>query len=181
MNTKNSIVIAMCVGCWISLASECRAGLIQTFQADNTTGFSLAGNTYTRTLTGLVADGVTFDATLTIQGFSPDFTDSNLNAGSSGVGVNGESGMLVNDGEQVRFTLAVANEIGGTVTFDGFTEVDYNNFGAADSGVLSLDIWRLQQGTTSLRPRQAEMSLIFPQRHRSPSPQLLHWAVIPER
>ena len=109
-----------------------QADLIQLFSTDDSdvATFSLAGDTYTRSLTGLVADGVSFDAELTVVG------SDDVNVLSTGIGVGGD---LVDPGESLRFTLAISNFAGGVVAFDGFTEVDFNSFGNTDFATLSID------------------------------------------
>ena len=136
MNLRTFIIIAFCFCSY----SECRADLIQEFKTD-TTGGTATGNSYTHTLFGLIADGVTFDATITVLGFDPTNVAANLDLGGTGLGVDqgGSDSALVSNGEKLQFSMAINNESGRTVTFNGFTEVDYNNFGASDSGVLSID------------------------------------------
>jgi hypothetical protein len=46
---------------------------------------------------------------------------------------------LVSNGEFLTFSMAISNQVGGTVTFSGFTEIDFNFFTGSDSGVLSID------------------------------------------
>ena len=124
----------------VVLAPQCSAGLAFTFSTDNTAGFSLTGNTYTRTETGLVADGVTFDATLTVLGFDATDAASDLNLASTGVGVTGNSSNLVNAGEYLQFSIAISNvDAGATVVFDGFDQIDFNSFEDGDDAVLSID------------------------------------------
>ncbi len=120
-------------------AAISNADVVQVFETDSTAGFAAAGNSYSRALNGLVADGVTFDATLTITGFDSGLAAQDVNVASTGVGVEGIGSDLVNDGERMNFMMLVSNEIGGTVTFNGFTEIDFNFLSTPDSAVLSLD------------------------------------------
>jgi hypothetical protein len=125
---------------FLVLAPQCSAGLAFTFDTDNTAGFSLTGNTYTRLETGLVADGVTFDATLTVLGFDAAGAPSDLNLVSTGVGVTGNGSNLVNGGEYLQFTVAISNvDPGAGVVFDGFDQIDFNSFENGDEAVLSID------------------------------------------
>ena len=122
---------------------QASGALVQLFDTDDTTGYTVSGNTYTRTLTGLVADGVTFNATLTLKGFdnaSPTPGEADLVVAGNGTGVQSDLSALVSNGERLGFTMAISGESGGTVAFDGFTEVDYTNFASGESGVLSVDI-----------------------------------------
>lgn len=121
-----------------TVSSFAQAGLVQTFQIDTGNGM-FTGNTFTSTLTGLVADGVTFDATITVVG------SGDLNQGTGGLGVETDSSDLVSNGEYLQFSMALSNFSGGTVVFNGFQEVDFNNFGATDAGFLSVD----NSGTTT--------------------------------
>jgi hypothetical protein len=122
----------------LPLASA-NGALVQTIQIDTGNGTISPASTLTVSLVGLVADGVTFDADLTVIG------SDDLNQISTGLGVDGNTTDLVNSGELLTFSISISNESGGTVVFDGFTEVDYNSFGATDSGVLSADN---SEGTT---------------------------------
>ena len=123
------------------IVTSARGDLIQEFKTDTTDAptFLLAGSTYTRSLNGLVADGVTFDAVLTLSATAQGGGAGTMNVISSGVGIDGAGSDLVSDGELVSFAMSVSNFVGGTVAFNGFTAIDFNNFGAGDSGVLSLD------------------------------------------
>ena len=105
----------------------------QTFQIDSDPDLTLSGNFFSVKLTGLTEGAVTFDATLSVTG-SGDFTQA-----STGLGVKVDSSDLVSNGEFMFFTMAISNEVGGSISFDGFTELDYNSFGATDVGALSLD------------------------------------------
>ena len=112
-------------------ASPTFAGFIQEFQTD--VGAPI-GNTFTSTATGLSDNGVTFDATLTVTG-----SGTALDVISTAIGVVGLGSDLVNDGEFLSFTVAVSNVSGGTVSIDGFTELDFNFLGTTDTAFLSLD------------------------------------------
>ncbi|MFN3190422.1 MAG: hypothetical protein ACE361_07835 [Aureliella sp.] len=113
-------------------ASLAKADLIETFQIDGDAG-DIASDTQIFFKGGLVADGVIFDATLTVTG------SGNLNQISSGMGVQGNNSDLVNEGEFLSFTMSISNVSGGTIMFQGFTEIDTNNFGSSDTGFLSID------------------------------------------
>ena len=126
---KNNLLI---VAAFCLLASPAHAGLVETFQIDAGNGI-ISEDTGTFVLTGLVDNGVTFDATLTVTGSGP------LDQGGTGLGVVVDSSDLVSNGEFLQFTLAFSNVSGGTVNFDGFQEVDFNSFGSSDSGFLSVD------------------------------------------
>lgn len=110
-----------------------RADSIETFALDGGGSQSLCDDELTVTLADLEVGDVTFDAILTVLG-SADLTQL-----SSGLGVQGGSNPI-NDGESLTFTLAIENESGGTVAFDGFTEVDLTFFGAdGEQAVFSHD------------------------------------------
>ncbi|MEM7013010.1 MAG: hypothetical protein AAF585_16175, partial [Verrucomicrobiota bacterium] len=113
-----------------------QGSLITTIQTDSSNPNSSIGpaNTLTVTESGLNADGVGFDLVLTVVG------SGDLNLATTGTGVVGGSSNLLNDGEFLTYSLAVQNEVGGTVVFDGFTALDFNSFAnTPDSAVLSLD------------------------------------------
>ncbi|MEM6365728.1 MAG: hypothetical protein AAF745_14965 [Planctomycetota bacterium] len=75
-------------------------------------------------------DGVTFDATLTLQGLTRDnLGPRNLANGNLGIGVVGNGNAEVNGGEQLFATMSVSSVSGGTVTFDGFTGGRLSTFG----------------------------------------------------
>ncbi|MFK7820184.1 MAG: PEP-CTERM sorting domain-containing protein [Planctomycetaceae bacterium] len=122
------------------------ADLVQEFKTDNSSGivsgtetgtFSSLGNEYTRTLTGLMDGGVTFDATLTI------FGSDDVAIGATGLGVGGSSspgGGSLGPTENLRFAgFSFSNVSGGTVVFNEFRALDVTSFGAGDAGVLSDD------------------------------------------
>lgn len=124
----------------IAAGDAANADVIELFGLDTAGGGSIVGDTFTLTRTGLVADGVGFDATITVVG-TPQAGVAVLDQGSTGLGVNstGADTNLVDNGEFLTFSMSVFNFVGGTVIFDGFTEVDFNSFGAGNAGVLSLD------------------------------------------
>ena len=124
-------------------ASPASATLIRLFGTDNAAGGTIVGDTFTLTHSALVADGVTFDATLTIVG-TPQVGGGPATLIQNTTDLGLDTGILMDstfldNGESLTLSMAISNEIGGTVAFNGFTEVDLNNFGAIDSGVLSLD------------------------------------------
>lgn len=113
------------------------ADTIETFALDGNLADGdsqcLSEDTLTVTLAGLKVGDVTFDAILTIVG------SSDLNQVSSGLGVDGGSNPI-NDGEHLTFSLEIENEKGGSVSFDGFGEVDLTFFGAdGEQAVFSKD------------------------------------------
>lgn len=118
---------------YVACSVTTHASLEQIFRTDEGNG-AIIGDTYTLTHSGLIADGVTFDATLTVKG-SGDLTQN-----TAGLGVSEGGSELVSRGQLLTFSMSVSGEIGGSVSFDGFTELDYNSFGDTDSGVLSLDM-----------------------------------------
>ncbi len=117
-----------------------QADIIELFGMDDGAGGSIAGDTYSLTRSGLVADGVTFNATLTVIG-TPQAVTASLDQNSNGLGIDsaGTDSVLVDNGEFLTFSMSVFNFVGGTVVFDGFTGVDFNNFGTGDVGVFSID------------------------------------------
>lgn len=158
MNTRQKISLVL----WSTLlfgAAPASATLIQTIRLDSPHG-SIAGDTYTETLTGLVVNGVAFDFTLTVVG------TANLTQNTNGLGVLGSDSDLVSDGQSLSFSLSVFNVIGGTVNFDGFTEIDYNYFTDTDSGVLSLDASEATAVdnffTTNVGADLVDISLVLP-------------------
>ena len=81
---------------------------------------TIAGSVFTLIETGVVDNGVTFDIQLTVTG-SGTSVDNNTN----GIGVDGTT---LNAGQSLMFALTTSNVMGGTVTFDGFTSIDFNSF-----------------------------------------------------
>ncbi|WP_146565480.1 hypothetical protein [Posidoniimonas corsicana] len=96
-------------------------------------GGTITGFAYTKTQTGLNADGVSFDATLVVLGTGL------INQTPAGLGIWGGGSNKVSNGQRLFFGMSVSNVSGGTVSFDGFTAVDFNRFGPNDTGVLSTD------------------------------------------
>ena len=148
---------------------QASGALVQLFDTNDAAGYTVSGNTYTRTLTGLVADGVTFNATLTLKGFdnaSPTPGEADLVVAGNGTGVQSDLSALVSNGERLGFTMAISGESGGTVAFDGFTSVDTTNFGSDESGVFSVDILESTTGdnffTTSSGTGTEDISLASP-------------------
>ncbi len=127
-----SKLILLLVAGIISLQQSVNA-LELVIQIDTNGGGSLVNDTLTVTQTGLNSDGVTFDAILTVTG------SSNVNQASTGLGVTGNTSLLVDTGEYLQFSIAVQNESGGNVVFNGFQDIDFNSFVDPDTGVLSLD------------------------------------------
>ncbi len=121
----------------VAAAGPALAESIETFSLDGALGDGdsqcLSQDTLTVTRTGLSVGDVTFDVVLTVVG------SNDLNQVSSGLGVDGGSNPI-NDGEHLTFSLEIKNEKGGTVTFDGFSEVDFTFFGAdGEQAVFSKD------------------------------------------
>ena len=140
---KSKFLAVVCLIATLFAVPQASGALVQLFDTNTDTGYTVSGNTYTRTLTGLVADGVTFNATLTLKGFdnaSPTPGEADLVVAGNGTGVQSDTDAKVSNGERLGFTMAISGESGGTVAFDGFTLVDYTNFASGESGVLSVDI-----------------------------------------
>ena len=109
-------------------AMVAEGSLTQVFKVDGSDPNSTApiGTMLTVTYAGLVADGITFDATLSVSG------SGTINQSGSGIGVGGTA--RLNDGESLSFSMAVSNPVGGTVSFLGFSSINFNNFSAAEDG-----------------------------------------------
>ncbi|MEP3834767.1 PEP-CTERM sorting domain-containing protein [Rhodopirellula bahusiensis] len=116
------------------VANFASGAIVQTFTLTSAGG-SASGNTLSISLIGLDADGVTFDAIVTATG------SANLNqTGTTGVGVSGGSSNLINQSEFVTFTASISNEVGGTVSFDGFTELTLSSLSQTnEQGAISAD------------------------------------------
>lgn len=104
-----------------------RADLVESFPLLLSAG-SLQdnGTRFVSTKSGLAIDGVTFDATLTVQGSSAitGFSDP----GTSGFGIRGlDQTFLLSNGEHLRFSLIVDNVSGGDIDFLGFSSISYSN------------------------------------------------------
>lgn len=121
-----------------SSASQGFASIQPKFQLDSGPGSgTISGSTFTLVSPGLVADGVTFTATLTVIG---NGTGVEHNAGGLGVKLGSASGSRINTGESLAFSLSIDAVMGGTVSFDGFTSLDFNSFSTSnDGGFFSLD------------------------------------------
>lgn len=131
-------IIAACVALMPTLAS---ADLLQVFGTDTAgAGTTLSGNTYTRTLSGLSVDGVTFDATLTATGASGLFGTGALSVGASGLGVDGP---VIDNAESITFTMSVSNvtptATRSGVEFIGFSSVDFNGLDNFETARLTSD------------------------------------------
>lgn len=109
---------------WFSIAlaaSSAQASLILDFQMSDLT---ISGNTGTFTRTGLVDNGVAFDATITVTG-------------SSVLNFSG-SGLRVRNGGWLGFQTSVTTS--GTVIQDGFNRIELSNFnGTRNRAYLSID------------------------------------------
>ena len=66
-------------------ATQSDAELVTSFDTTSSGVGTATGSVFTSTLTGLVADGVTFDATLTATG-----SGSTIQNGNNGLGVDGD-------------------------------------------------------------------------------------------
>ncbi|MEL7265342.1 MAG: PEP-CTERM sorting domain-containing protein [Planctomycetota bacterium] len=129
MLTRSLPSVVLAATLCIALSSSATASIVTELRLDQVGGFTAASYTFTEV--GLVDNGVTFDATITTTG-SADLTQT-----TSGLGVDGNGSTLLNDGEFLSFTVSVANVVGGTVAFDGFTAVDPTFFGGTDAGVFN--------------------------------------------
>ncbi|MDJ0973800.1 MAG: PEP-CTERM sorting domain-containing protein [Planctomycetota bacterium] len=115
------------------LPAVAHADSIETFALDGNGSQSLCDDELTVTLADLTVGDVTFDAILTVLG-SDDLTQL-----SSGLGVKGGTNPI-NDGESLAFSLEIENAVGGSVAFDGFTEVDLTFFGTdGEQAIFSED------------------------------------------
>ena len=117
----------------LSFGSFAHGGLEQVFRVDggDPNNSSPVGMTLQVTYSNLVADGVTFDARLTVTG------SSTLSQSGSGLGVTDSD---LDDGESLSFSMFVFNETGGTVTFDGFNRVAFIGYDPV------VEIARIQPG-----------------------------------
>lgn len=98
-----------------------------------------SGTVFMQNLSNQSADGVSFDVRLTVGGFDADGDADNLNNnGSRGFGVTGGSN-LVNDFESLSFELDVLNEVGGSVSFDGFSQIEFSSLDEDELAVFSSD------------------------------------------
>lgn len=79
----------------------------------------ISGNTLTVFNSDIMINGVFFNATLNAIG------NGDVSHNSAGVGVGGNT---LNDGESISFSVAISDVLGGTVSFGGFTELDFNAF-----------------------------------------------------
>lgn len=126
-------------------AVEAHADSLQTFSLDSTTvagtSKTLDGHTLSVTLDDISIAGVTFDATLTVTG------SGSLTQTSSGLGVSGTSSNLFNAGEKLKFFVDVDAVRGGTVTFAGFTLLDFNFFTTGGETVVFSTDGRLSTTT----------------------------------
>lgn len=102
-----------------------------TFQLD--TGGTLLGATITQSQVLNSGDGVSFTATLTVDG------SDNLGRNSSGIGVDGSTDDAINGSEFVSFSMALSGITGGSVIFDGFDQIDFNSFGSGEFAAISPD------------------------------------------
>jgi hypothetical protein len=112
--------------------SQARSSVSELFRLDTDGAGSISGSVFTLISPGIVADGVTFTATLTVTGNGTTVDNS-----SNGLGVDGTT---INPGEALSFSMATSAVSGGAVTFDGFTSLDFNSFtGGTDGGIFSID------------------------------------------
>lgn len=120
----------------VLLAETSSASLLWVLPTDNSPGIvNGPANTLTVTQSGLVDDGVTFDVIMTVIG-SGDLLRTGSGTGVLGGGFLGD---LLNAGEYLSFSVAISNELGGTVVFDGFTKAELTSQDVEDNAVLSLD------------------------------------------
>lgn len=131
-------IIAACVALMPSIAS---ADLEQVFATDSIgAGTTLVDNVFTRTLTGLTCDDVTFDATLTATGAGSLFGTGNLTVGAAGLGVDGPT---IDNGESVTFSMSISNvtpsPTGRSITFTGFSSADFNGLQVTEGASFSSD------------------------------------------
>ena len=110
------------------------ADLIQQFGLFQPAGPPLMGDLIIN-LPGLQDNGVTFDAQLRVRTPAP----LGLNhSPTNGIGVTGGDDNLINDGESIRFDLNISNVMGGSVSFDGFTELGLSDFQNDNSDAFTL-------------------------------------------
>jgi len=102
-----------------------------TFQLD--TGGTLSGATLTQSQVLNSGDGVSFTATLTVSG------SGNLGRNSAGIGVDGNADDAINGSEFVSFSMALSGVTSGSVSFDGFDQIDFNSFDSGEFAAISPD------------------------------------------
>lgn len=124
------LVLVLGVLCVLTAAEALADSMDFTFVLDGGASNSITDDTLTVSRTGLAINGITFDATLTVVG------SADLAQNTSGLGVGNTR---VNKDETLLFAMAVSNVVGGTVTFDGFAELDLNFFTGSDKADLSED------------------------------------------
>ena len=132
---KNLIYSILAITLVGTSASISHGGLV-TFNLNSPNGSFTGSNNYTQTLTGLVDNGVSFDATLSVVG-SDNLTQTGNSNG--GLGVADDSSDLVSNGEYLGFSLSFTNVSGGTLVFDGFDQAGFLSFQSGDAGFLSVD------------------------------------------
>lgn len=127
--------LVLAIAVLLVAAQVSHASVVGSYELDGDAGGTVTTNVFTLTLLGLMDGGVTFDATLTGTG------SANIDqTASTGLGITGGSSALINPGESIGFTISTSNVIGGTVTFDGFTEITLSSLTTVnEQGVLSVD------------------------------------------
>lgn len=128
---RPSFICAMALGFVGSLGTSGFADLIVNFSVDSNSGGSIVGNVFTFDSSVLNADGVNFTARLTVSG-----SGATVGNNTNGLGVDGST---INAGESLTFAVSILSQSGGTVAFNGFTQVDFNSYtsNGGDSGRLN--------------------------------------------
>jgi len=109
-----------------------QASIVHVASVDSGSGGTIVGNVFTSPVVSLTDNGVNFDIQWTVTGSG----GTTVNNNSNGIGVDGTT---VNAGEQLSFGVSILSQSGGTVSFDGFTEIDFNSNTAAGGDELTIN------------------------------------------
>jgi hypothetical protein len=124
-------------------SAKCEAAVIWTYDLTNLGASRTLGNPFILAKTNLNEGTVFFTASLVVTGSavsgSSDIGYQQLAVDSGGLGIAGNTLNGSAGAESLRFGIQLSNIVGGTVLFNGFSIVEFNGFGTADRGVLSLD------------------------------------------
>jgi len=98
-----------------------------------TDGGTAVGNTLSVSRSFGAGDGVSFTATVNVTG------SGNFDQGATVLGVAGDGSDLFNGTEWAQFAMTITNVMGGSVVFDGFSQIDLDSFTNAELAAISTD------------------------------------------
>ena len=104
-----------------------QADVISTEFSLGTNDVAAVGNTLLFPQMFTASDGVSFTATLSVVG------SDDIDQTTSTLGIVGNGNILFNGADFAEFSVAISGVTGGSVVFDGFSQIDLDSFDGDDT------------------------------------------------